>query len=249
VLPGIELSSHRGHANCIGVDSPYVNGMFSTEAEVREALQSARAKGCFISLNHPFDWDPGCQWRWSWDLPFDAIEIVNGPYRPTNARAMEWWQKKLVDGEQQAVVGGSDAHTDTELTLAGMPTTWVRVEENTREAIVAALRKGNSFLTISPKGPSLEVPGFTLGETVRPKKGSSMVIPVDIRLNPGSVVRIITRSGTVVEKKVECEEFHHSLTMKIEGDDFARVEAWEYMEEYDRSMLTLLSNPVYIRPQ
>jgi hypothetical protein len=220
--------------------------MFFTEGEVKEALQSARDKGCFISLNHPFDWDPGCQWRWSWDVPYDAIEVVNGPWRPTNARALDWWQALLVRGGKQAIVGGSDAHTCFELTLAGMPTSWVYVDENSREAIVSAMKKGNYFLTISPKGPSLELPGFTLGETVQTRKGGSVVVPVDLRLNPGSVVRIVTRKGEALKATAERETWHTDFEVKVDDYDFVRVEAWEYMEEYDRSMLTLLSNPVYL---
>jgi hypothetical protein len=99
---------------------------------------------------------------------------------------------------------------------------------------------------MSPKGPSLEMPGHTPGETVLSKVGSSIVFPVDIRLNAGSVVKIITRKGEAVKATAEGERYHVDFEMKIEGDDFMRVEAWEYMEEYDRSMLTLLSNPVYI---
>jgi hypothetical protein len=247
VIPGIELSSHRGHAIVIGVDKPYTNGMFVEESEVRQALQAARDKGCFISLNHPFDWDPGCQWRWTWDVPYDAIEVVNGPWRPTNARALVWWQELLARGGRLAVVGGSDAHNCFELTLAGMPTTWVYAEENARETLVAALKRGNSFLTMSPKGPSLETPGFTIGEAVCVAKGGTLVVPVDLRLNPGSIVKIVTRAGELMVATAKLDVWHADVELTIDDYDFVRVETWEYMEEYDRSMLTLLSNPVYIR--
>jgi hypothetical protein len=247
VIPGIELSSARGHANCIGVDRPYTNGMFATEADVRAALDEARDKGCFVSINHAFDWDPGCQWRWSWDVPFDGLEVVNGPWRPTNARAIDWWQALLCRGERLAVVGGSDSHTCFELTLAGMPTTWVWAEEASRESIVAALKRGNCLLTMTPKGPEIRLGGHVPGETLRVGRGSRVAVPVDLVLNPGTVIRIVTAAGQVLERKAESEEMHIDFEMKVEADDFLRVEAWEYMEEYDRSMLTLLTNPVYLR--
>ena len=84
------------------------------------------------------------------------------------------------------------------------------------------------------------------GQAIRVKSGGRVTFPVDVRLNPGSVVRIITREGQTMEQTADDDTCHLDVEMRIESSDFMRVEAWEYMEEYDRSMLTLLSNPVYI---
>jgi hypothetical protein len=61
------------------------------------------------------------------------------------------------------------------------------------------------------------------------------------------VVKVITRAGEAMTAKADRGTFHTEVAVKADGKDFVRVEAWEYMEEYDRSMLTLLSNPVYVR--
>jgi hypothetical protein len=249
VLPGVELSTHKGHANCIGVDHPYVNALFSTDAEVQEALRQARRAGSFISLNHPFDWDPGCAWRWTWDVEYDALEAVNGPYRPTNQRAMDWWQKQLCAGRKLPVVGGSDSHNCFELTLAGMPTTWVYAEENGREAIVAALKRGNAFISIYPRGPGFSMQGRVPGETVRAAAGERLSFPFELTTPKGSQIRVITSAGEAMRATADRDGFACDFTLAPAANDFVRVEAWEYQEEYDRLMLTCLTNPVYVEVQ
>ena len=45
-------------------------------------------------------------------LPFDCLEIWNGPMRESNLRAVGLWQSMLVAGKKVPICGGSDYHRD-----------------------------------------------------------------------------------------------------------------------------------------
>ena len=74
LIPGVEWTHYRGHANFLGVDRPY-DGSFhaNSEDEIRQRFVSARQRGALITINHPLTsaaassstWDPcpGTAWR------------------------------------------------------------------------------------------------------------------------------------------------------------------------------------------
>jgi hypothetical protein len=47
--------------------------------------------------------------------------------------------------------------------------------------------------------------------------------PVELELNPGSVVRIITRAGETMKVTAERDSCRLDVEMRIEGADFMRV--------------------------
>ena len=57
-------------------------------------------------------------------LPFDCLEIWNGPMRESNLRSIGCGQQ-LLAGKKMPICGGSDYHRDTPFLFPGGPTTCV----------------------------------------------------------------------------------------------------------------------------
>jgi hypothetical protein len=56
LIPGVEWTHYKGHANFLGVDQPYDEPFLAnTTDEVQTRFESARARGAFICINHPCD--------------------------------------------------------------------------------------------------------------------------------------------------------------------------------------------------
>ena len=108
LIPGLEWTHFRGHANFLGVEKPYDTPfMANTQEEIRARFDSARQRGALITINHPFD--AGCGFLFDLNsLPFDCLEVWNGPMRESNLQAIGLWQSLLITGKKIPICGGSD---------------------------------------------------------------------------------------------------------------------------------------------
>lgn len=126
-IPGIEVSTTRGHVVVVGPDPPErteVGGLTT-----HEACDLAHDRGCAAILAHPYR---GGTARDA-DADFDAIE-VNGKNPEHIARTRE-----LAAELDLPLVGGSDAHYPVEVARAY---TRVEAEEPTPESVVDAIQDG-----------------------------------------------------------------------------------------------------------
>jgi hypothetical protein len=245
LIPGVEWTHYRGHASFLGVDHPY-DGVFAanTEEEIRERFTSAHARGALIVVDHPFE--GGCEFSLALNaLPFDCLEVWNGPMRESNLRALGLWQQLLMAGRKIPICGGSDYHRDTPFIFLGGPTTCVYALSNGPSDILAALREGHSYITFAPNGPSLE---FKAGEAVLGDKVAwSDVRIVEIvvgGLIAGDVIRMVTRDGS--EDLLEAPSagrFETTYCMPSPG--FVRLEVWRSFLPGIPKLPALLSNPIY----
>ncbi|SEW22623.1 PHP domain-containing protein [Natrinema salifodinae] len=125
-LPGIEITTDRGHVLVVGPDPPA-----ETEPEALspgEAVELAHDHDCAAIVAHPFR---NSTVRELEDVPFDAIE-VNGKHPRSRPLVT-----KLADKRDLPMVGGSDAHYPFEV---GRAYTVVEAERLTPEALVDAIR-------------------------------------------------------------------------------------------------------------
>jgi hypothetical protein len=89
------------------------------------------------------------------NLDFDLLEVLNGPYFfSSNRAAIEDWFHLLNRGYRFAIVGSSDGH-GIDRQEPGYSRTYVSIPEEKqkpldREALLAALKKGHSFVTNGP---------------------------------------------------------------------------------------------------
>ena len=245
LIPGQEWTHYQGHANFLGVESPY-DGCFAThtEAEFRERFATARERGAFISINHPFDEVCGFYFDWR-TLPYDCLEVWNGPMRESNLKAIGLWQQMLCAGQKIPVCGGSDYHRDTPFIFLGGPTTCVYAMSAGPSDILAALKNGNAYITFAPNGPWLELIAgeAILGDTVK----FSEVNRLDIQaggLLAGDVLRVVTGRGSeVLLQATASGEVSVSYTMPAPG--FARLEVLRAFLPALPVLPALITNPVY----
>ncbi|WP_247731238.1 PHP-associated domain-containing protein [Halovivax limisalsi] len=128
-IPGIEISTDRGHVLVIGPDPP-------TETEPKElspgeAVDLAHDRDCAAVVAHPFR---NSTVRDVDDVPFDAIE-VNGKH-PRSLPLVE----KLAEVRDLPLIGGSDAHYPFEV---GRAYTRIETDDLTPRAVVDAIRAGD----------------------------------------------------------------------------------------------------------
>lgn len=245
LIPGVEWTHYQGHANFIGVERPY-DAPFATNTfdEALSRFKSARERGALVSINHPFD--EGCPFLFDIDaLPFDVIEIWNGPMRESNLRAVGFWQQLLASGKKVPAVGGSDYHRDTPFIFLGGPSMGVYAESRGASDILAAVAAGHSFIAFAPDGPSvaLQAGDAILGESVRWADVRELRITAH-GLAAGDVVRVVTgeRSDIICQAPADGDL---ALTYAMTAPGFARVEVLRAFLPGLPMLPALLSNPIY----
>jgi hypothetical protein len=245
LIPGLEWTHFRGHANFLGVEKPY-DGLFfaNTPEEIRARFDSAHQRGALITINHPFD--PGCEFLFDLNnLPFDCLEVWNGPMRQPNLQAIDLWQSLLSAGKKVPICGGSDYHHDGPFQFLGGPTTCVYAMSPNPSDILAALRQGHAYITFAPDGPSLEVSAgaASLGDTVAWPATRELEINAG-GLLAGDVVRVVTaRQSTPILDAPSAGNLHASYRMESAG--FARIEILRSFLPGLPLLPALVSNPMY----
>lgn len=245
LIPGVEWTHYKGHANFLGVDKPYDEPFLAnTIEEVRARFASARSRGAFISVNHPCD--PVCPFLFDMNsLPFDCLEVWNGPMRGSNLQAIGLWQSMLMSGKKIPLCAGSDYHRDSLLLFPGGPTTCVYAMSASPTDILSALKRGHAFLTYSVNGPMLEMTAgeALLGESVKFSSAKQLEYMVS-GLIGGDVVQVVTNRGNAQVLKAETDgKMCGVYTMETPG--FAFIEVLRSFLPGLPLLPALISNPIY----
>jgi hypothetical protein len=245
LINGMEWTHYLGHANFIGVDDPYDEPFFcNTLQEVKSRFHSAHERGALISINHPFE--EIAQFKFDIDqLPFDCLEIWNGPMRESNLKAIGLWQQMLVSGKKVPIIAGSDYHRDTPFIFLGGPTMCIYSLSNGQTDILDAIRCGHGFITFAPDGPVVDMMAgsATLGDSIRWSDTKELEITVD-GLKAGDVLRLISNKVNldILQAKTDGKtQVRYSLT----EPGFARVEVLRAFLPGLPMFPALVSNPIY----
>ncbi len=245
LIPGVEWTHFKGHATFVGVDRPYDEPFFANSPEeAQRRFESARARGALIAISHPFD--ELCPFQFDLNsIPFDCLEIWNGPMRESNLRAVGLWQGLLMAGKKIPICGGSDYHRSQLFLFPGGPTTCVYALSPGSADILSALRQGHAYITFAPDGPALEMTaGEALpGDSVLFSKVREMQITAS-GLLPGDVVQVVTAQGSTPLLEAKTAGTLHA-TFKMEAAGFARVEVLRSFVPGLPLLPALLSNPIY----
>lgn len=146
LLPGQEMTTHRGHANAFG-DIGWID--FREPAD--RWVQEVRDRDGLMSVNHPLDGD--CSWLHPLaELP-PALELWHiGWFRNLDSTApwafLRRWRSDVI------LLGGSDFHHHRHHYLPGTPTTWVAAVDRSPEAILEATKAGRTSISILPAAGS-----------------------------------------------------------------------------------------------
>jgi hypothetical protein len=182
LIPGIEITTYRGHANVWGVRS-WIEFRAHTTKDMRRIRDHARARGVLFSINHPKPGGP--PWEYG-DIDADAIEGWQAPWFLGNTRSLAYWEALLQKGKRPTLVGGSDKHQGTfDGTLSayevGTPTTWVYAQNLSEQAILEGIQRGHVYLSRNPSGPHLFFTAQGMGQ--------SAIAGDEIKLCAGDQVR------------------------------------------------------------
>jgi hypothetical protein len=245
LIPGVEWTHFKGHANFLGVDRPYDEPFFAnSQEEVQARFNSARSRGAFIVINHPFD--ELCPFQFDMNsLSFDCLELWNGPMRIPNLQALGFWQSQLASGRKMPICGGSDYHRDHLFMMPGGPTTSVFAMSASPADILSGLRQGHAYITFAPNGPTLTM---TAGEALPGDRVPfSRVREIQVTLDgllAGDVLQVVTARGATPIMTAETDgKFQGTYTMEKAG--FARLELLRGFIPGVPLLPALLSNPIY----
>jgi hypothetical protein len=245
LIPGIEWTHFRGHANFLGLDKPYDEPFFAnTLEEVQARFKAAHARGALISINHPFE--EVCPFQFDMNaLPFDCLEIWNGPMRMSNLQAIGLWHQMLTAGKRVAICGGSDYHRDHLFIMPGGPTTCVYAMSAGVADILSGLRQGHAYVTFAPNGPAVEVTAgdAMLGDCVPLSQMRQLQVKADGLLK-GDVLQVVTARASTPLLQAEADgRFEWTYSMDEPG--FARLEILRGFAPGLPLLPALITNPIY----
>jgi predicted metal-dependent phosphoesterase TrpH len=170
LVPGVETTTYGGHWNSWAAPGAAGHRWYDfrepTGPATEAAMAAAVAAGAFVSINHPKPLGP--PWLYPEVTSFHAVEVWNGDWDKLNTVALAYWEALLRQGRPVVAVGGSDTHhlhtvrrprfgiPDARF---GTPTMFIRVGGGplTIATVLAALRRGDCFISESPTGPELYV--------------------------------------------------------------------------------------------
>jgi hypothetical protein len=245
LIPGLEWTHYQGHANFLGVDKPYDEPFLAnTLEEVQARFTSARSRGALITINHPCD--VVCPFLFDMNsLPFDCLEIWNGPMRGSNLQAIGLWQSMLMAGKKVPICGGSDYHRDSLLLFPGGPTTCVYAMSASTADILTGLKLGHAFITYSANGPMLLMTAgdAILGDSVEFSRVKQIEFTVSGLLT-GDVVQVVTTRGITPVIKAETDgDMRGVYTLEAAG--FVFIEIMRTFLPGLPLLPALISNPIY----
>ncbi len=180
LIPGVETTTYGGHWNAWAAPGTPGHRWYDfrepTGPATEAAMAAAVADGAFVSINHPRPLSPA--WLYPEVTSFHAVEVWNGDWDKLNPIALAYWEALLRRGVHVVAIGGSDTHRlrtphrprfgipDARF---GTPTTFIRTGAGppTVASVLAALRRGDCFISESPIGPELYV-SRVVGETDAP---------------------------------------------------------------------------------
>lgn len=142
LLPGQEVTTHRGHANAFGEI-----GWIDFREPADRWVQEVAARGGLLSINHPLEGD--CSWQHPLSELPPALELWHiGWFRDLKSEA-PWalwplWRRDAI------LLGGSDFHHHRHNYLPGTPTTWVAATDRSPTAILEATVAGRTAITMLP---------------------------------------------------------------------------------------------------
>jgi predicted metal-dependent phosphoesterase TrpH len=144
VIPGVEVTSSKGHILVLGVREN-IEPLLSPE----ETIHRARKLGGTVIIPHPFKQSSHGIGSFE-GLDIDAVEVFNSRCLFNNAN-----RKAAIEAERLGIPGvaGSDSHIPE---MVGQAYTEIEASENTLEAVLRAIREGK----VAPAGKNTPTPAI-----------------------------------------------------------------------------------------
>lgn len=153
ILTGEEVTTRNGHVLALGTDpGTFVDWRYrARDNAFGRYARAIRHAGGIVVPAHPHGTCVGCNWKFGFN-DADAVEVWNGPFTPDDEVSIAEWDNTLVaaargGGRWLPAMGNSDAHREPQ--RVGLPQTVVLAEELSRDALLAGIRSGRSWIAES----------------------------------------------------------------------------------------------------
>lgn len=225
VIPGLELTYPKGHANVWGLQKPYSGTVVAGNQEHFLKLKAeAEKNGALVSINHPMC--TKCGFRWPLDnFDFGVVEVWNGPMRLDNLKAIDWWDAELRKGRRLSAVGGSDFHKDYGLyKLFGKPVNYVYAEGRAKEDIMKGICEGRTSMSANIKSTFLDITcgESIIGDTV--KYSDELTVKVTAKkLKRGHFLIVYDNTGEIFRYKAR-KKGDYSFDIPVKTTGFIRAD-------------------------
>jgi hypothetical protein len=256
LLPGIEITTERGHANAWGIER-WHEFRCETPAQMAQVIEGVRSSGALISINHPKVGGP--PWQFGGEDQFDCLEVWQASWFAFNDQALALWDRLLQEGLRLTAVGGSDVHQaptgkEVEGLRVGQPCTWVYAEALSVSGLLSGIQAGHVFLSEDPSGPKLFLTAemessrqqrARMGDELRVPPGTNVHLSCIVEGAQGCELRICSAESDATVPIVQ-DPYRHEWQARIEADTFYRAEVLAEPVS-DETGIRALSNPVYVR--
>ncbi|WP_406459162.1 CehA/McbA family metallohydrolase [Streptomyces sp. NBC_01622] len=255
VVLGQEVTTRTGHWLALGVrHGQVVDWRYGVRDEViGRWLDEVHRGGGLCVVAHPHaPYDSGT-FLYP-DQGFDAVEVWNGPWssdlpwQADNEAALAEWGRGLGEDIRQGgwrpAMGNSDAHLSGQI---GVPHTVVRAGELSRDAVLAGIRAGRSWIAESAVVElsftvSADAQRVCIGGQLE-SRGRPVVARAGVHGVPSGVVSFHTGSG-----KAHVASLSAAGVGAVEWRTSARESAFVRVEvRHPGSRMAALSNPVILR--
>jgi hypothetical protein len=264
LLPGVEVTTFRGHAGIIGTTA-FID-FVSASGDMNGLLAGAAGAGGLISINHPGlpsdERCMGCGWTAETDYALvDAVEVVNGgALRAADGvvrgplSGIPFWESLLTAGWRVTAVGGSDNHdpdlpTDQHAAV-GRPATVVHARELSQPALLDGIRAGRVFLDVDGSADRLldltactSTASAGMGDELIAPAGTAISVTVAADKVPHADV-VLIRDGAEAATAPTDASAAARLEFRLDGRPGRGWIRAEVRSPAGRTLL--LSNPIYL---
>lgn len=264
LMTGREVTTFQGHANVFGPTAFIDFRLGSGSApSIRDLQRAVKAAGGVFSINHPAvpsgEQCMGCGWT-AKDTDFDAvqaIEVVNGGNENALGgfegilSGVPFWEAQLNQGRRITAIGGSDNHDAGvprgQPSAVGRPTTVIRAEGLSSEALLAGLRAGRVFIDLEGARDRM----LDLSASV---DGASAVMGGVLKAKPGRTISFIATIAGADRAGLELIQdgvrIHPPVSAKGQFEiRMGRRQTWVRANVRDAGgRLLLIGNPIYLSP-
>jgi hypothetical protein len=260
VLRGEEITTYGGHTNAWGLPSgAWID--FRVRAgdnpRISNIVADAHRFGAVISINHPYALCGGCAWSYDRAAPgFDAIEVWNGNWDPTDEMALTMWDKILQSGRHLTAMASSDSHRPPPNPTGqpiGRPTTHVAASALSQAALLKAIRQGHVYLTGEAAQPviSFEAEAATgkrrsrsiTGDEIHLRSPNTIRFFINAEAAPPDATISLISNGQVIRRLTSAPNAHPQvLEIECQQDSYFRLEVRD-----KTGMMLALTNPIYVK--
>jgi hypothetical protein len=215
IITGEEVTTRNGHWLAIGTrPGEFVDWRYRSRDGVFDQYQRQvhADHGLVVSAHLYCPWI-GCEWKFGFD-GLDATEVWTGPWGWDDDAAVSTWANLLTEAAHGKrpwlpAVGNSDAHNPTD--VIGKPHNVVLADDLTRDAILAGLKAGRTWiaesadvdLSLTATGSSGASAG--IGDRLHVDRDEVVTVTVTVSGVPHGTVRLFTDEGQMFQTTLPAE--------------------------------------------